>query len=145
MKPSQNTRILKLLSDGEWHGHHSLYAIGCVAHSRISELRKHDYNIEKRQFTVYGKQVWEYRLVGEVEEARQTGAGVAQWAERFRTAGEVAGSKPVPGPQSDSRSTLASSTSSTDQPGQSYSLDALADVSVIVPAEHLHADTLELV
>ena len=68
MKPSQNTRILKLLSDGEWHGHHSLYAIGCVAHSRISELRKHDYVIEKRQFTVYGKQVWEYRLVGEVTE-----------------------------------------------------------------------------
>ena len=124
MKPSQNTRILKLLSDGEWHGHHSLYAIGCVAHSRISELRKHGYVIEKRQFTVYGKQVWEYRLVGEVEASEYPRGGHA-------VRGEFESLYPL------------ASTSSTDQPGQSQILITRTGVRGIVSAEHFHDDTIE--
>ena len=39
-------RVLALLSDGEPHDHHSLYALNVIAHSRISELRKRGHTIE---------------------------------------------------------------------------------------------------
>lgn len=39
-------RILELLRDGRPHTHHELYALGCVAHSRISDLRNDGYTIE---------------------------------------------------------------------------------------------------
>ena len=61
-RPSQNERILELLSDGRWHDHHSLYAIGCVAHSRLAELRARGHQIEQRRSVVNGAQIWEYRL-----------------------------------------------------------------------------------
>lgn len=32
--------MLKLLSDGEWHSSHQVYALRVVAHSRVAELRK---------------------------------------------------------------------------------------------------------
>ena len=67
-RPSQNARILELLSGGDWIDHHRLYEIGCVAHSRIAELRARGHEIEQRRVTVGGKPVWEYRLAGEVEE-----------------------------------------------------------------------------
>ena len=62
-RPSQNDQILELLSGGKWVGHHRLYEIGCVAHSRIAELRSRGHEIEQRRVTVDGRPVWEYRLV----------------------------------------------------------------------------------
>jgi hypothetical protein len=46
-RQSQNAQILELLSGGQWVGHHRLYEIGCVAHSRIAELRTRGYVIEQ--------------------------------------------------------------------------------------------------
>lgn len=43
---SGKQRILDLLRDGKPHTHHELYALGCVAHSRISDLRSDGYTIE---------------------------------------------------------------------------------------------------
>lgn len=43
---SHKQRILDLLRDGKPHTHHELYALGCVAHSRISDLRSDGYTIE---------------------------------------------------------------------------------------------------
>jgi hypothetical protein len=132
MKTSQNTRILKLLSDGEWHSHHEIYALSCVGHSRIAELRKHGYVIEKRQFTVYGKQVWEYRLVGEVNGGDAPRVIPQAESDRLGTRN----------PQGSDSPPL---TSSTDQPGQSQTLITRTGVRGVVSAEHLHADTLDLV
>jgi len=62
-RQSQNDQILGLLAGGQWVGHHRLYEIGCVAHSRIAELRSRGHEIEQRRTTVNGRPVWEYRLV----------------------------------------------------------------------------------
>lgn len=43
---SGKQRILALLRDGRPHTHHELYALGCIAHSRVAELRKDGYTIE---------------------------------------------------------------------------------------------------
>lgn len=43
---THNDRVLNLLSDGEWHSHHELYALHVIAHSRVSELRRRGYVIE---------------------------------------------------------------------------------------------------
>jgi hypothetical protein len=57
-------RVLELLSDGEWHTHHELYALHVIAHSRISELRKRGHLIEiDRDGDLYL-----YRLVSEPTE-----------------------------------------------------------------------------
>lgn len=40
-------RVLELLRDGRPHTHHELYALGCVAHSRISDLRRDGHRIEQ--------------------------------------------------------------------------------------------------
>ena len=37
--PTHKQRVLALLSDGQPHTHHELYALHVVAHSRISDLR----------------------------------------------------------------------------------------------------------
>jgi hypothetical protein len=60
---SQNDQILELLAGGQWVGHHRLYEIGCVAHSRIAELRSRGHEIEQRRTTINGRPVWEYRMV----------------------------------------------------------------------------------
>lgn len=39
--------VLRLLSDRKPHSHHELYGLGCVAHSRISDLRRDGYRIEQ--------------------------------------------------------------------------------------------------
>jgi hypothetical protein len=73
-QPSQSQRILSLLGDHRWHTHRELYALGCVAHSRLADLRKRGYEIEKRHHVTNGETIYEYRLPdGEVEE----GASVA--------------------------------------------------------------------
>jgi hypothetical protein len=43
---THNAKVLALLSDGQPHDHHSLYALNVIAHSRISELRKRGHTIE---------------------------------------------------------------------------------------------------
>lgn len=40
-------KVLRLLSDHKPHSHHELYQLGCVAHSRVSDLRKDGYVIEQ--------------------------------------------------------------------------------------------------
>ena len=42
---SQSARVLALLSDGKPHSHHEIYALGCVGHSRIDELRRRGHRI----------------------------------------------------------------------------------------------------
>ena len=43
---THNEKVLALLSDGQPHSHHSLYALNVIAHSRISDLRKRGHTIE---------------------------------------------------------------------------------------------------
>jgi len=38
-------KVLRLLRDGRAHSHHELYGLGCVAHSRIAELRRRGHTI----------------------------------------------------------------------------------------------------
>lgn len=40
-------RVLALLSDGQPHTHHELYRLGCVAHSRVSDLRRDGHEIHQ--------------------------------------------------------------------------------------------------
>jgi hypothetical protein len=40
-------RVLHLLSDRRPHSHHELYQLGCVAHSRVSDLRKDGHTIRQ--------------------------------------------------------------------------------------------------
>lgn len=42
---THNQRVLRLLSDGRPHLHHELYALGVIAHSRVSDLRRQGHNI----------------------------------------------------------------------------------------------------
>ena len=43
---TQNERVLRLLKDGKPHTHTELYRLGCVAHSRIADLRRRGHRIE---------------------------------------------------------------------------------------------------
>jgi hypothetical protein len=42
-------RLLEALADGEWHDHLSLYRLGMIVHSRVSELRSRGHAIEHRR------------------------------------------------------------------------------------------------
>lgn len=44
-RPTHNERVLLLLSDGKPHTHTEIYALGVVAHSRVSALRAKGYTI----------------------------------------------------------------------------------------------------
>ena len=56
--------VLQLLSDHKPHSHHELYGLGCVAHSRISDLRRDGHVIEAwREDGLYL-----YQLKGRLEE-----------------------------------------------------------------------------
>lgn len=61
-RPTQKQRILAVLSDGRWHTSAELYRTGCVLHSRISDLRKDGYSIERRGVAGIGAEAHEYRL-----------------------------------------------------------------------------------
>lgn len=68
-------KVLRLLSDRQPHTHHELYQLGCVAHSRISDLRRDGHKINKwREGDLYL-----YQLVGSLNEpdvpVRDGGAG----------------------------------------------------------------------
>ena len=57
--------VLKLLSDRKPHSHHELYGLGCVAHPRVSDLRRDGYLIDQwREDGLYL-----YQLKGRLEEA----------------------------------------------------------------------------
>jgi hypothetical protein len=60
---TQSARILQALADGKWHDAASLYQLGCVLHSRISDLRKRGHLIETRHVGGTGARAYEYRLV----------------------------------------------------------------------------------
>lgn len=64
--------VLKLLSDRKPHSHHELYGLGCVAHSRISDLRRDGWTI--RQWREDG--LYLYQLNGLLEEAAASVAAV---------------------------------------------------------------------
>lgn len=63
-------KVLRLLSDGEPHTHHELYALGVMGHSRVSDLRKDGHRIDKSR-NQYGDYV--YRLVTLDEPANPAG------------------------------------------------------------------------
>lgn len=42
---THNEKVLALLSDGQPHSHHELYALHVIAHSRVSDLRKQGHRI----------------------------------------------------------------------------------------------------
>lgn len=44
---THNERVLELLRDGQPHSHHELYALGVIAHSRVSDLRRRGYAIQQ--------------------------------------------------------------------------------------------------
>lgn len=58
--------VLRLLSDRKPHTHHELYQLGCVAHSRISDLRKDGHKI--KQWRKDGAYL--YQLVDTLDEPR---------------------------------------------------------------------------
>lgn len=58
-------RVLELLRDGRPHTHHELYRLGCVAHSRVADLRRDGHRIECRLEMVAGERVSVYRLLDE--------------------------------------------------------------------------------
>jgi hypothetical protein len=61
-RPTQKQRILAVLGDGRWHTAAELYRTGCVLHSRISDLRREGYRIERRHVGGVGAEAHEYRL-----------------------------------------------------------------------------------
>ncbi len=56
-------RVLDLLSDGQPHTHHELYALGVIAHSRVADLRRKGHAIDHWRETVNGETVSVYRLL----------------------------------------------------------------------------------
>lgn len=66
-RPSQCDRLLSILADGRWHNSADLHRqVFCVLHSRISELRRRGYVIERRGQGA-GAEHYDYRLVEHVE------------------------------------------------------------------------------
>ena len=58
-------RVLALLADGNWHLAAELYQLGCIAHSRIAELRSRGHEIECERCDGEGAAAYRYRLVSE--------------------------------------------------------------------------------
>jgi len=56
-------KVLALLSDGRPHTHHELYQLGCIAHSRVADLRRDGHVIVCTSETHAGERVSVYRLV----------------------------------------------------------------------------------
>jgi hypothetical protein len=61
---THNAKVLALLSDGKPHTHHELYALGVIAHSRVSSLRAKGYEIACWRERGRGETVSVYQLVG---------------------------------------------------------------------------------
>ena len=55
-------KVLELLRDGKPHTHMELYRLGCVAHSRVADLRRDGWRIACTKEMVRGERVSVYRL-----------------------------------------------------------------------------------
>ena len=62
-------KVLRLLSDGKPHTHHELYSLGCVAHSRVADLRRDGHNIVCWGEISRGERVSVYQLCGSLDAA----------------------------------------------------------------------------
>lgn len=62
-------KVLALLSDGKPHTHHELYALGCVAHSRVSDLRRDGHNIVCSSEISRSGRVSVYQLLSSLDDA----------------------------------------------------------------------------
>jgi len=60
---TQCERILALLADGKWHLAAEVYRLGCIAHSRIAELRSRGHVIECERCDGEGAAAYRYRLL----------------------------------------------------------------------------------
>src|SRR3990167_6883886 len=56
-------KVLALLADKEWHLAAELYRLGCIAHSRIAELRSRGHVIECERCDGEGAAAYRYRLL----------------------------------------------------------------------------------
>lgn len=85
--------VLQLLSDRKPHSHHELYALGCVAHSRISDLRRDGWKIDKwREDGLYL-----YQLKGRLEEAAASPEAVRDGTDASSTASSSTPPNPATG------------------------------------------------
>ena len=83
-------KVLALLSDGRPRTHREIYALGVVAHSRISDLRKDGYQITCTTEKCFGETVSVYQLHGSLD------ASSAEQASSFLgDQAEEASSEPV--------------------------------------------------
>jgi len=62
-------KVLALLRDGKPHTHHELYALGCVAHSRVADLRRDGHNIVCWSQISHGGRVSIYQLLPSLDDA----------------------------------------------------------------------------
>lgn len=64
-RKTHNALVLEVLADGGWHDHHELYALNVIVHSRVADLRKLGYSIERStSSTEAGESRYLYRLTG---------------------------------------------------------------------------------
>lgn len=77
-QPTHAEQILAVLADRKWHTSREIHSlVFCILHSRISDLRKRGYTIDRRGGGA-GAENHEYRLVATPEEvaaAKDSGAG----------------------------------------------------------------------
>lgn len=91
-RPKRGThkaRVLQLLSDGRPHSHLELYALGCIAHSRVADLRRDGYDIQASRI----KDGYVYQLVGSLAAPARP---VSHISSLLGTRGERAGAASEP-------------------------------------------------
>lgn len=102
--------VLQLLSDRKPHSHHELYGLGCVAHSRISDLRRDGYRIDQwREDGVYL-----YQLRGRLDEAVDSVEAVRDGS---RSAAVSSSTPSIPDPQGQPSFPAAAASESTQGRG----------------------------
>jgi hypothetical protein len=87
-------KVLALLSDGKPHTHHELYALGCVAHSRVSDLRRDGHNIVCSSEISRSGRVSVYQLLSSLDDATGIRASLPVVSSSEET-------PPIPGPPTD--------------------------------------------
>ena len=112
---THNARVLALLSDGKPHTHHELYALGVVAHSRVSDLRKR-LRLQGRDIAHWrardgGETVSVYQLVSlserGVDDSVVTGSAAGTYPVRRAEGSDATAPVPVRPARSESASQLA--------------------------------------
>lgn len=74
---THNDRVLALLSDGEPHSHHELYALHVIGHSRVSDLRKRGHVIAQWR----DGDEYMYRLLSSPEPVEPAGPTVSSYGQ----------------------------------------------------------------